>query len=68
MDEDGRLEEGELSDDDEIKESNDGTWFGIRMTSEGKIKAKCSWRNALIINLIGRYIGYHYLWRRLQAI
>lgn len=38
------------------------------MTCEEKIDVRRPWHNALIIKLIGRSIGYHYLWRRLQVM
>lgn len=68
MDEDGSMEDGDISDDDQIEESNEGTWFGIGMTREEKIEARRPWRNALIIKLVGRSIGYHHHWRHQQTM
>lgn len=34
------IDEGEISDDDIIEESTGGTWVGIGMTREEKIKAR----------------------------
>lgn len=68
MDEDGSMDMREIFDDDEIEKSNDRTWFGIGMTWEEKIKAHHPWCNSLIIKLVGRSIGYHYLWRCLQEM
>lgn len=62
------MTEGEVSDDDTIEEGDDEAWFGIGMTREEKIEARRPWRSSLIIKLIGRSIGYHYLWRRIQAM
>lgn len=56
------LEEvGGISDDDPIKEGGNGSWFSMGMTRAEKIKARRSWWNSLIITLVGRPIGYHYL-------
>lgn len=60
--------DGEVSDDDSIEKAEDETCFGIGMTHEEKMEAHRPWRNSLIIKSLGRSIGYHYLWRRLQAI
>lgn len=62
------MEDGEVSDDDIIKESSDATWFGIGMMREEKIEARLPWSNSLIIKLVGRPIGYHFLWKRIQAM
>lgn len=59
--------EGEVSDDDVIEEEDDETCFSIGMTRAEKIKARRPWLNCLIVKLVGRSIGYHYLWRRIQA-
>lgn len=55
---------GSISDDDILEEREDGTWIGMGMTRGEKIVARRPWTNSLIINLIGRSIGYHFLWRR----
>lgn len=60
--------DGEISDDDLIEECTDGTWFGMGKMRKEKIEAKLPWSNSLIIKLVGRSIGYHYLWRRIQAM
>lgn len=62
------LDEAEISDDDLVEESNDATWFGVGMTRAEKIEARLPWCNSLIIKLVGRPIGYHYLLRRIQAM
>lgn len=61
-------EEGNTSDDDEILEGDKISWFGMGMTKQEKIAARRPWRNSLIIKLVGRSIGYHYLLRRIQAM
>lgn len=38
------------------------------MTKIEKIEARRPWSNSLIIKLVGRMIGYQYLWRRIQAM
>lgn len=60
--------DGYISDDDPIEEGEDKTCFSMGMTREEKTEARRPWRNGLIIKLIGRYIGYHYLWRGIQAM
>lgn len=55
------MDEGEVFDDGPVEDGGDDTWFGIGMTKEEKIEAWRPWRNILIIKLIGRPIGYHYL-------
>lgn len=54
--------DGNISDDDIIKESNEDSWFGTGMTKEEKIEARKPWRNSVIVKLVGCTIGYHYLW------
>lgn len=61
-------EEGNTSDDDEILEGDKTTWFGMGMTKQEKIAARRPWRSSLIIKLVGRSIGYHYLSRRIQTM
>lgn len=61
-------DEGEASDDVVVEEGNGSTWFGIGMSKEEKIAARRPWKNSLIIKLVGRSIGYHYLWKRIQAM
>lgn len=60
--------EEEVSDDDKIPEVSNEAWFGMGMTQKEKIEARWPWRNSLIIKLVGRTVGYHYLWRRLKAM
>lgn len=60
--------DGYVSDDDVVEVADDETWFGVGMTRKEKIKARRPWRNNLIIKLVGRSIGYHYLYRRIQAM
>lgn len=38
------------------------------MTREEKLEARWPWGNSVIIKLVGRSIGYHFLWRRIRAI
>lgn len=64
----GSLYDGEISDDDIIEEGEDMTCFEIGMTREEKVEARRPWTNSLIIKLVERSIGYHYLLCRLQAI
>lgn len=58
----------EASDDDVIEEGNGVTWFEIGMTREDKLEARKPWRNSLVIKVVGRFMGYHYLWRRIQVM
>src|SRR4051812_46870421 len=62
------LDDGEVSDDDLIEECSDGMWVVIDVTREQKIEARRPWRNSLILKLVGKLFGYHYLWRRIQAM
>lgn len=62
------IENGEISDDDLIKEATNESWFGKRMTCVEKWEASRPWWNNLIVKLEGRSIGYHYFWRRIQAM
>lgn len=62
------LDDGLISDDDVIEESEDASWFGIGMTKEEKIEARRLWRNSLIVKVIGRSVGYHHLWRRIKVM
>lgn len=47
--------------DNLIEESTDSTWVGWGMMREEKIEERRPWRNSLIVKLVGRSIGYHYL-------
>lgn len=60
-------DDGDASDDD-VMEEGDEPWFGMGMTRAEKIEARRPWRNSLIIKLVGRTTGYHYLWMRFQAM
>lgn len=60
--------DGEFSNDDIIKECEDETCIGVGMTHEEKLETRRPWLNSLIIKLVGRSIGYHYLWRHFQAM
>lgn len=60
--------DGEVFDDDMVEEGDKVTWFGMGMTREEKIAVKRPWRNSLIIKLVGRSIGYQYLYKRIQAM
>lgn len=63
-------EEGDMdvSDDDVVEEGDDETWFGDGMTREEEIEARRPWRNSLLIKLVGRMIGYQFLWKWIQAM
>lgn len=65
---DGSQNDGEVSDDDVLEEEDDETCFSIGMTKEQKIMARRPWLNCLIVKLVGRSIGYHYLLRRVQTM
>lgn len=60
--------DGDVSDDDQVVEDNDGPWFSMGMSKEEKIKARRPWRWSLIVKLVGRNIGYYILLRRLQNL
>lgn len=62
------LNDDDVSADDVVKNRDDPTWFGFGITREEKIEVRRPWRNSLIIKLIGRSIGYHYLWKSIQAM
>lgn len=64
----GVINDGDVSDDDPIKESMDKIWFGKGMTREEKNEARTPWHNSLMIKIVRRIIGYHYLWRCIQVI
>lgn len=61
-------DEGNTSDDDLVMEGDGVSWFGMRMTKTEKIEARRPWRNSLIIKLVGRSVGYQFLWKRIQAM
>lgn len=60
--------DGGISDDDEVEDGDDDTYFGMGMTREEKWEARQRWRNGAIIKLIGKSISYHFLWRRIRAM
>lgn len=62
------LDDGEISDDDAIEEGIDESSFGMGMTREEKIEARRPWRNSLIVKMVGRIIGCHFLRRRIQVM
>lgn len=61
-------DDADVSDDDVVKEGAKQTWFGMGMMGQEKIEARRPWRNNLIIKLIGRFIGYHYLLKRIPTM
>lgn len=54
--------------DDLVGRGDDEAWFSMSMTREEKLEARRPWRKSLVIKLIRKAIGYHYLWRQLQAM
>lgn len=62
------IDKGAISNDDVIEESTHRSWFGIGMIREEKWRVRQPWWKSLIVKLVGRYIGYHYLWCRIQAL
>lgn len=60
-------EDGNISDDDLIKEE-EGPWFSMRMMKEEKREAWWPWRLSVIIKLPGRNIGYKFLLNKQQAM
>lgn len=62
----GDEDEGIVSDDDPLDDEEDESFMGL--TKEEKIESRKAWRMSVIIKLIGRSIGYHYLLRRLHAM
>lgn len=65
MDEDGRQDDDDISDDDMVDDEEEGPWLSMGMTKEEKIEARKPWELSIIIKLVGKTIGYHYLLRRL---
>lgn len=49
--------DGDVSNDDPIEESIDGTWFWMGMSREEKIEVQRPWRNRVIVKLVRRTIG-----------
>lgn len=60
--------DGEVFDDDVLEKEDDETVFSIAMTREEKIEARRPSLNCLIVKLVGRPIGYHYLWWRILVL
>lgn len=58
----------DASDDDVGDEEEEGPWFTMTITTEGKKEARKPWKLNVIIKLVGRTIGYHHLLQRLQAM
>lgn len=54
--------DGDVSNDYPLEDREDDTWFSLGMTREEKLEAHQPWRNSLIVKLVGRSIGCHYLW------
>lgn len=50
------------------EEENSHSWFSMGMIRSEKIEARKPWHYNLIIKLLGRRIGYHYLSKRIQAM
>lgn len=67
MGEDGSEEEDELSEGDEVVGDQEGPWFEMGMSKEEKREAKIQWKHSVIVKLVGKRIGYHILYNRLQA-
>lgn len=55
--------DGEVSDDDAIEEEEDGPWFSMGMSREKKLKTRKPRKWSLIIKLVGRGVGYQFLYR-----
>lgn len=62
------MEDGDVSDDNLIEEVDGESCFRIGMTNEEMLEARRSWRNSVIIKLVGISMGYHCLWRRFQVM
>lgn len=58
---------GVASDDDMVEKENSDPRFSMGMTSSEKIEARKPSQSNLIIKLIGRRIGYHYLSKKIQV-
>lgn len=62
------LDEGAIFDNDLIEEGDGAMWFGIGLTCEEMIKAQRPWCNRIIVKMISRSVGYHYLLRHIQTM
>ncbi|XP_019155204.1 PREDICTED: uncharacterized protein LOC109152077 [Ipomoea nil] len=60
--------EDDTSDDEGSEEQDDPECPRIRLSKEDKIRIRRPWRRTLIIQLMGRAIGYNYLVRRLRTL
>lgn len=60
--------EGNVSDDDIVEEDDVAPWFSMGMTKQEKIDARWLWRMCLIIRLVGRSVGCHFLHNHLQSL
>lgn len=58
----------DVSDDDETEEDKEGPWFNMGITREEKLPSRRFWRKSVIIKLVGRKIGNHYLLKRIHAM
>lgn len=68
MDEGDMGSDEEIYDDDEMDGDEEGHCFSMGMSKEGKIDVRKPWNMSVIIKLVGRSIGYHFLLRRLQSM
>lgn len=62
------LDDGMVSNYDLVEEGDGKTWFGMCMPREEKIKARRPWCNSVVIRMVGRSVGYHYIWRQIQSM
>lgn len=60
--------EDNVCDDDEVQEDDTGPWFSMGTIKQEKIDARWPWKMSLIIKLVGRSVGYHFLHNHLQAL
>ncbi|XP_075489651.1 uncharacterized protein LOC142528490 [Primulina tabacum] len=62
-------EEGVVSDDDDSEEEvEDEGCPKIKVSREEKARLRRPWRKTLIVKVLGRTIGYNYLFRRIKAL
>lgn len=55
-------------DDDDVEQDEDGLWIRLGMSKAEKKEARKPWRHNVIINVVSKKIGYHYLYSKLQAM
>lgn len=55
------MDDGSISDDDLVEEGDRKTWFARGMSCDEKIEACQPWCNSVIVKVVGRPVGYHYL-------